>query len=463
MTDTVSREINPISKTSGVETLLGDPRKAIVKLAIPIIVSQIGFALYQLADMIWVAGLGPDSLSAVGLSAPIFQLIVAIATGIGVGGGSYISQRIGANDKAGADMFAGHMLTIAIIASVLVIIPLYLFAKPLFLFMGAESTIDLTLEYVFFLFPAFLPLIFNQSAMAILRSEGDTKRPMAVSLISIISNIVLDPIFIYLLGFGVSGAAWATLISSLISMLILCYWLFIKKDTYITIQLKSFGLESKNLQRIISLGIPVSLSRVLMSVSIFINTIIVSYIGGTDGVAVYSTGFRFLFLALLPLMGIASALITVVSAAYGSEDKEKISTAYRFGLKFSLIVESTLVILILLAAPLITTMFTWSEDSYRLTADFISFFRLSVLVNPAQAIAMTVAAVFLGAGNKGQSMIIVLLRTLVLTVPCVVLLGIVMNFGLEGVWAGLVIGNWIAAIIALIWVKKFFAAFKNQH
>ncbi|MCP4750171.1 MAG: hypothetical protein GY866_04725, partial [Proteobacteria bacterium] len=153
--------MNSTLYTAGVNTLLGDPKKAIIKLAIPIVTAQIAYATYSLVDMIWVAGLGPDSVSAVGFFSPLFLLISALGTGIGVGGGTCIAQRIGGNDKVGADKFAAHMFAIAFIVSLLIVVPFFFLVEPFFLFMGAGETIDLTVAYARILFLAFFAILFD--------------------------------------------------------------------------------------------------------------------------------------------------------------------------------------------------------------------------------------------------------------------------------------------------------------
>jgi len=446
--------------TAGVNILLGEPRKAVIKLAIPIFLAQIAFAAYQVADMIWVSGLGPDSLSAVGFCGALFTLVGAVIMGIAVGGGTCIAQRIGASDKEGADKFASHMFAISFIAGLIIALPLYLLAEPLFLFMGAVETIDLTVAYARIIFLAFFLMLFNGSAMAVLRSEGDTKRAMYIALVGTITNAILDPIFIYALGMGVEGAAWATVAGALVNTSILCYWLFFRKITYVSIRFSGFRFEKERLRSIFGLGVPVALSQVIGSVEVFVNTMIVAHVGGTDGVAVYSTGFRFTMLAILPLMGIAAALVTVVGAAYGARNKGKLIVAYEFALRVGVILEGSLVVLIFFAAPLITMMFTWSEETSRLTADFITFFRISILINLVAAFQMATGSVFIGTGNGVRRLILTMLRILVFTIPCTLSLGIWLNFGLEGVWSGIVIGNWITAIVAYIWIGRFLADLK---
>jgi len=112
-------------ETEGVKTLLGNPRKAIIKLAIPMIIAMSVQTIYNFVDAVWVSGLGPDALSAVGFFFPFFFMIIALATGLGVGGAAAVSRRIGARDKAGADSVAAHTMVMMFITSIAVTIPFF--------------------------------------------------------------------------------------------------------------------------------------------------------------------------------------------------------------------------------------------------------------------------------------------------------------------------------------------------
>jgi Na+-driven multidrug efflux pump len=127
-------------ETEGIKTLLGDPKKAIIKLAIPMIVAMVVQTLYNLVDAIWVSGLGADALASVGFVFPFLFMGTAIATGLGIGGGSAISRKIGAKDKKGADNVAAHTIILMFIIAIIYTIPLFVFSEGIFRAIGAEQT-----------------------------------------------------------------------------------------------------------------------------------------------------------------------------------------------------------------------------------------------------------------------------------------------------------------------------------
>lgn len=170
--------------------------------------------VYNLVDAIWVAGLGPIDLAAMGFFFPIFMIVMSIATGITVGTSSAISRKIGANDYDGANSVAEHSILLAFIVSILTMVIGMLSLKIALTGIGATGqALDKAYRYGFIIYIFTLPLMFNNTAIGILRGEGDSKRPMYAVTFSSVLNIVLDPIFIYTFKLGIEGAAWATGIS----------------------------------------------------------------------------------------------------------------------------------------------------------------------------------------------------------------------------------------------------------
>ena len=155
------------NQTEGVKTLLGEPKKAIMKLAIPMILAMFIQTLYNLADALWVSGLGADALAAVGFVFPFFMMIMALGTGIGLGSGSAISRKIGAQDKSGADNVADHSIALIIIIYLLFTIPMILFSRPLFQALGTGDILDLTLSYAQIIFIGAIFIFFCNTANAV--------------------------------------------------------------------------------------------------------------------------------------------------------------------------------------------------------------------------------------------------------------------------------------------------------
>jgi len=230
---------NNTNETKGVKTLLGEPKKAVITLAIPMIIAMSAHTIYNLFDALWVSGFGQEfftnevvseigtgALAAVGFVMPFYMMIISISTGLGVGAASAISRRIGSNDKEGADNVADHSIIITLLISVVFSIIFYVFAEDIFIIIGAKEAANMAVSYGRVIFAGSAFLFFSNVANAILRGEGDAKRAMYAMMFGSVLNIIIDPIFIYTLGYGVTGAAYATILSMFLSTLILMYWLY---------------------------------------------------------------------------------------------------------------------------------------------------------------------------------------------------------------------------------------------
>ena len=452
---------NQKKHTEGIKTLLGDPKRAIIKLSMPMIVAMLVQTLYNFADALWVSFLGPEALSAVGFFFPFFFMIMSVGAGIGMGGSAAISRFIGAHKKEEADNVAAHTIVLMVILGIIITIPFVVFSRNIFELMGAGNVIDDATVYAQIMFAGTLLIFFSNVANSILRGEGDAKRSMYAMAFGSVLNIVLDPIFIYPLKMGVAGAAWASIVSMAVSSLILFYWLFIKKNSYVSINLSNFRFHKFILLDIFRVGIPFSLTQLLMSFSFLALNLIVVSVGGTDGIAVYTTGWRIVMFGTLPLVGMATAVTAVTGAAYGANEIKKLDIAYIYSVKIGLLIEVFVAIIVFIFAPQIASIFTQSEGGARIFNDITSFLRISAIFYPLVSFGMFSSALFQGTGKGINSLIITLFRTIIFTVPFSYLFAISLKMGLNGAWWGLVVGNTFGAVIAFIWARIYVKGLKK--
>jgi len=449
------------TETEGVRTLLGNPKRAIIKLSLPMVAAMTAQTVYNLADAIWVSGKGPDSLSAVGFAFPLFFFVLSLANGIGIGGGAAISRRIGARDKPGADSSAVHTIVLMLITaavSTAVIVPLL---PPLLRFLGAGSALGLSIAYARIVFSGLIFIFFVQTAVSILRSEGDAKRAMYAMVAGGVLNIILDPVLIYWLDLGVAGAAWATVFSMALVSAATAYWLFITRRTYVSFQFRSFRFNRKIVLDIGKVGLPASVSQMSMSLMAFALTKIIATVAGPYGVAIYTTGWRVVSIAILPMLGMASAVTAVTGAAFGARDYSKLRTSYFFAVKVGVLAEGVLALLLFAFARQITWVFAWSSASRHLMGDLTVFLRIVWVVLPTAPIGMTSSAMFQGTGRGLDALVMTLIRTLAFTVPAAWLLGIHAGWGLRGVWIGIAAAGLAYMPIALGWVTLYIRNLKR--
>ncbi|MBN1698111.1 MAG: MATE family efflux transporter [Spirochaetales bacterium] len=447
--------------TKGVKTLLGDPKKAIFKLAVPMIIAMSVQTLYSLADAFWVAGISSDALAAVGYFFPFYMFAIALSTGLGVGGGSAISRRIGKKDKEGANAAATHTLAIMMILSFVYMIPLFFSISYIFSLLGAGNALGMAVDYAHILILGTIPIFFSQIGNALLRSEGNATKAMIAITSGAVLNIALDPVFIFWFGLGVAGAAWATLISLCLSSLMLAFWLFRDEGTYITIRFSGFRFRSDILADIFKVGIPATISQASMSIMMFAITFIVRQVGENEGVAVYTTGWRVVSLAILPLLGLATAVISVSGATYGAREYRKLNTAYLHAIKMGIIIEIGVALFTVLFAPLITMAFTWSPETRHIAPDLTLMLRIIWIFYPFVVFGMFSSSMFQGTGKGIYALIITIGRTIVLNVAFVYLFGMVFKLGLVGVWIGMIAATFISSAIAFVWARIYINGLLN--
>lgn len=442
-------------KTKGVEIILGNPSTAIRKMSIPLIISMLLVSIYNLADAAWVAGLGSDALAGVGFVTPLFLILVGLGNGLGAGATSSLSKYIGQKRKNYADNGGLHVIFITIIISLIVSVILLAVLHPLLNFMNAGITTGYALDYGNIMFAGAIFFILPNAMYGILRAEGDVNRTMVAMAISGIINIIIDPIFIYTLNLGVKGAAYATLFSSALVIFIIAYWFYVQKNTYIKPTLSNYHFNREITYDILKVGIPASLELLMTAILTAAISTILTIVASTDAVAVYSTGWRVVSLGTMPIIGISTALVSVVGANYGARNFKNIQKAHQSSMKLAFLVAVITGALIYIFAPQIVMLFSYSENSAHIAGTMVDFLRNMTLYYIFMAIGAPSTFLFQGVGKGLTAMIQTVQRTVIFSIICAYLFAIVFGLGERGVWYGIIVGQIIASIITFVWASEF--------
>ena len=444
-----------MEKNSNIEMITGDPKKAINKLAIPIIASMFLIFANNIIDSIWVAGLGADPLAALGYITPLFMILVGIGNGIGAGANSLISRYIGAQNKHNANNAAIHSLIISVIISIIVTIVLLVFLKDLLNIMGAASVLSYAMEYGVVMFSWSFAVLIPPIIGGAFRAEGDIKRATIPIALTAITNMILDPIFIYGLNLKVAGAAWATGLTALIGLILMLYWIFIKKDTYLSYTRKDFENNLTMYKDILVVGIPASLEQlVLAALSIIVNFML-TIVSGSVAVAVYTAGWRIISIGMLPAIGVGTAAISVAGVAYGSRKYENLRVTLRYAVKIGLISSIVVCAILYLFAPQIALIFSYSESSSQLAPLIAAFLQLMCLFILYVPFGASAGNVFQGVGKGTTSFILTLFREFILVLIFSYILGFILNWGEFGIYSGMLLGGLIGSVIAYIYIELY--------
>ena len=439
--------------SDNVDLMLENPKKALLKMSIPLIVSLFISSFYNLIDAVWVSGLGADTLAGVGFFTPIYMVLVGFGNGLGAGASFAISKYLGENNRFKADNASIHAIFISILVSIILTIILLIFQNPILNLMGAGQTIGYANSYGTIVILGSMIIILSNSLYGIFRGEGDTTRPMYAMMFSAILNIILDPLFIYVFNLGVFGAAMATLLSSLFVIVMLCYWFYVKKDTYLKPFLSNFIYKRDISFDIIKVGIPASIQLLNNAFFAAIFSALLTFVGTTDSVAVYSTGWRIVTIGTTPLLAIGTALISVVAANYGAKNFKNIQIAHRYAMIVSIIFAVIVMFLTNVFSGDLASLFASSGSSVRIAGELTSFISWIVIYYPTMAVGVCSTYVFQGVGKGLTAMFQTVMRETGFTIFFAVLLSIIFNLGVWGAWMGIVLGEVVSNNITMLWAN----------
>lgn len=437
--------------SSSVDIMLQDPKGALMKMSIPLIVSLLITSFYNLIDAAWVSGLGADALAGVGFFTPIFMILIGFGNGLGSGAAFALSKYLGEDNKSKADNASVHSILIDIAVSLIMTVVLLILLNPILNAMGAGQTIGYATDYGMIILLGAIFIIFSNALYGIFRGEGDTKRPMYAMVASAILNMILDPIFIYTLNWGVKGAAMATIISSVFVILMLLYWFYIKRDTYLRPDLANFQFKRDISIDIIKVGIPASIQLLNNAFFAAVFSALLTFVGSTDSVAVYSTGWRIVTIGTTPLLAIGTALISVIAANYGAKNYKNIQVAHRHAMNVSIVIAFAVAILTNVFAADIASVFASSASSVRIASELTSFLSWIVIYYPTMAVGVTSTYVFQGIGKGLTAMFQTIMRETGFTIFFAVLLSVILGYGVWGAWMGIVLGEVVSNNITMVW------------
>lgn len=446
-----------------IEILRGDPKKALIKLAVPMIFALLLISLNHIIDRIWVAGLGTDPLAAIGFVSPIFMIIIGIGNGLGAGSNSLIARYIGAKDHKKASNSALHSILIVSWGSLLIPLILIPFYDQIIFYMGASSVINYARDYGIILIVGTFAFLFNILFSSQLRAEGDMKKATFTMAAVDILNIIMDPIFIYTFNLGIKGAALATVLSSILPTIIAVYWLFVKKNTFLDYGIDNFRYNFGYIKDILTVGIPASLEQLIISlVNIILNSMLV-IVAGTSIIAAFNISFTILQLGMMPCIAIGTAAITVAGVAYGAKEFDKVKTTCHYGIKISMMIAGMITALIIIFAPQVALLFTYSQSNaelYQLIIDVLRVVSVFLIVTPVGGIC---AMTFQGMGKGVISLILTIVRELIFVVVLSYIFGIILNLGVNGVLIGFIMGLTVGSIISFIIFELFMKKIKETN
>ncbi|WP_037571442.1 MATE family efflux transporter [Spirochaeta cellobiosiphila] len=423
--------------------------RLLLKLSVPATVAMLVNALYNLVDTIFLGrGVGSNAIGGLSISLPAQMIIMAFGISIGTGSASIISRNLGAHNYDRANQAAGNAFAMAIVFGALTTLLGILFIKPLLLLMGASETLyHYAYDYLSIILLGAPFIAFAMVSNNILRAEGNARMAMSSMLLGTITNIILDPIFIFPLNMGIKGAALATIIGQFLSFIYVLHH-FASGKSSIHFNIKFMKPDKSILKETFILGIPTFARQSGQSiVTILVNNLLNRYGGDIyiSGMGIINRIVMFLF---MPLFGMVQGFQPIAGYNYGAQNYKRVLQSLRLAIIIATIYTSIGFILIQLFPSFLTSIFTYDQELVEVSSHII---RLFTLVLPFLGFQIIGASYFQSAGKGGPSMILNLSRQFLFLIPLILILPLL--FQLNGIILAFPIADALATIVTMFWLS----------
>ena len=396
--------------------------KLLFKLAVPSVVAQIINMLYNIVDRIYIGHMaegGSLALTGLGVCMPIIMVVSAFAALVSMGGAPRASIAMGRGDNSAAEYILGNCFVLQIIISAILTSVLLIWDRDLLLAFGASpDTIEFAVGYmdIYATGTIFVQLTLGMNAF--ITAQGFSKTSMSTVLIGAVSNIILDPVFIFGFDMGVQGAALATVISQCISCVWVLFFLSSEK-TILKLKKENMHLKAKVILPCLALGLAAFIMQSSESIiSVSFNTSLLKY-GGDIAVGAMTILSSINMFAMLPLQGLGQGAQPIVSYNYGAKEAKRVRGAFRLLLKSSLIYATALWLIIMLLPQVFTSLFTTNAELAAFTQSAMRrYFAVMFMFGIQIACQMTFTAI----GSAKSSIAVAVVRKFVLLLPLIYLM-----------------------------------------
>ena len=448
--------------------LLGtmEMRRLVPKVSVPIMISMIVQALYNVVDSIYVSQYDPNGLTAVSLAAPFQMLMIALSTGMGTGINSLISRRLGEQRPSDARRASWNGFLIECAGCILFMIVGLFLAVPLMSTVTSESLnnrariMEMGSGYLSIVTVWSIGLFLSVYFERLLQSTGNTTASMITQLCGALTNIILDPILIFgrlgLEPMGVAGAAVATVIGQWISAII-GFTLNQTKNKELKLDLKDFQISSKDFRDIIAVGLPSTIMASIGSVmNVGMNAILQGFPESNAGLNVMAVYFKLQSFIFMPVFGLANGIIAIIGYNFGARIKSRIYQCIKVALIWAGTIMLIGTLIFLLLPEQLMSIFESDADpelTAQMTKIGVTAMRIICTNFLFAAVGITLSTVFQAIGKGTYSMVLSICRQLVVLLPVAWLLARITG-SVYAVWWCFPISELVSLIICLYMFRK---------
>ncbi len=420
--------------------------RLILSMSLPTMFSMIIQAMYNIVDSVFVSSLGQDALTALSLAYPLQLMTISVAVGTGVGINSFISRRLGEKNQELANNGAANGIFISIISWLVFLLVGIFLTVPFFkLFNPTPGVMKYGVDYTSIILIFSVGVMVEIAIEKVLQATGNMIFPMIFQLIGAVSNIVLDPLFIFGIGpfprMEVAGAAVATVIGQILAMLFAIYIFFFKKHA-VQVHVRNFKPSLKIIKNIYAVGFPSIIMQSISSVLVVgLNAILMGF--SEAAVSVHGIYYKMQSFVFMPVFGLNQGLMPIMGYNFGAKNKDRLHSAIRYGCIIAAFIMLCGTVIFWFFPAKILSLFNANDDILNMGIKAMRFISLSFL--PA-AIDIIFSTTFQAVGKGFSSMILSMLRQLVFILPAALVLS---NFGVNAVWFAYPIAEVGALIVAI--------------
>jgi putative MATE family efflux protein len=432
--------------------------KLLMQYAIPAIIAMTASSLYNMVDSIFIGqGVGPLAISGLAITFPLMNLAAAFGSLIGVGASTLISVRLGQKDYDSAQHILGNVVTMNLLLGVGFSVVFLLLLNPILYFFGAsDDTIGYARDYMFIILLGNVITHMYLGLNALLRSSGHPKEAMIATINTVVINTVLDPVFIYGFGWGIRGAAIATIIAQAIS-LAWQFKLFTNKNELLHLRPGIYKLQSGIVKNTIAIGMsPFLMNLASCLIVIFINKGLKMY-DGDLAIGAFGITNRIVFLFVMIVLGFNQGMQPIAGYNYGARQFHRVDQVLKLTILCATCVTTTGFLVGMFIPRLVVSAFTTDETLIGLSANGL---RIILMFFPLVGFQMVTSNFFQSIGIAKKAIFLSLTRQVLFLLPCVLLLPLWL--GADGIWWSMPISDLLASVTAAVLLYRQLREFKRH-
>ncbi len=421
--------------------------KLIISMSLPSMFSMLIQALYNVVDSMYVAYSSQAALTAVSLAFPVQMLMIAVSVGTGIGINSLVSRRLGEKRFAEANSAATHGVLIAIASWLLFVVLGILFIQPYFSMLDASAEVkQMAITYTNIVIFVSIGCFLEVNLEKTLQATGNMIYPMLFQLVGAVTNIILDPIFIFgYLGvpaMGIAGAAIATVAGQIVAMIFAIIIIFTKShDVHITF--KKFKINWTTIKDIYVVGVPSIVMQAIGSVlTTALNWILIGF--SEAAVSVFGIYFKLQSFIFMPVFGLTHGVMPIMGYSFGARKKQRLVSALKYGCVIAVIIMAVGMLIFMIIPDKLLMMFNATDEILRIGVPALRTISLCFV---SAAIGIIFSTLFQALGLGFNSLLVSLLRQIIILLPAAYFLS---KVSLDAVWYAFVIAEVVSLIASIL-------------